>query len=174
MSFTLVIHGGAGHHEYDNEKIIIYKNIIKLLLKFGYKLLEKGEKSIDVVQKIIEIMEDSGKFYAGKGGIRSKDGTIELDALLMEGNTLKSGAVSNVCKIKNPIKMARFIMDHTEHTKLSCCGAEQLAKLNGIELINPHEYYKTNIWSANGNTVGAIALDKYGNLAAASSTGGIP
>lgn len=144
MTFVLVIHGGAGSHVYKDRDKEIYAGVIKDLLFCGYNLLRNGEKSINVAQKIIKIMEDSALFNAGRGSVKSIDGTMQLYASIMDGSTLKFGAVSNVSKIKNPILMARFIMDYTNHTKINCAAAEKLAKLNGIKLIDPNIYYSSN------------------------------
>lgn len=172
MPFALVIHGGAGSNHLDYNEKQIYTKFFKELLLIGYNLLEQGRTSLDVVQFIIEIMEDSGLFNAGRGGIKSIDGITLLDASIMDGETLKIGVVSNVSIIKNPVKMARFIMDHTKHIQLTCHWAEKLAKKYGIETVDPKNYYKSkNPFFC--DTVGVVSLDIYGNLAVASSTGGI-
>lgn len=172
MIFSLAIHGGAGDSPYSNEQKEKYFEYMKDLLFKGFDMLKSGKEAVEVVICLVEKMEDSGIFNAGKGAVRSIDGFYQLDASIMNGENLKFGSVSNVSIIKNPIKMAEYIMNNTKHVKLECLGAERLAIDANINLVDPNKYYN-NIVPNFGDTIGVVALDMYGNFAAASSTGGI-
>src|SRR5207253_7641530 len=170
-------------------------------LMAGYHVLENGGASLDAVEAAIRIMEDSPLFNAGKGAVFTSAGTNELDASVMDGRTLKAGAVAAVKHIKNPIVLARMVMERSPHVMMVGDGAEEFAKQNGMQLV-PQEYFFTqrrwdelkkkqeeerqqqqNRPASGGNprpnpfehelgTVGAVALDSQGNLAAGTSTGG--
>jgi len=201
--FTLVIHGGAGvmdRKEMTPEKEAAYHAALEQALRTGHAVLKTNGTSLDAVIAAIKIMEDSPLFNAGKGAVLNADGFVEMDASLMDGVTRKAGAVGGVKHIKNPIELARLVMDKTPHVLLAGDGAETFAKEQGITLMPP-EYFITEHRKAQlervkkqeaekakgkkgssmelppGNlrfgTVGAVALDQHGNLAAGTSTGGM-
>ena len=206
QKFGLVIHGGAGTILKKNmtdslEKA--YRLKLEEATKAGHKILSDGGTSMEAVTAAINIMEDSPLFNAGKGAVFTHDGTNELDASVMDGKTLNAGAISGVTTVKNPIDLAVAVMDKSEHVMLSAKGAEQFAKEQGLEIVDPSYFYterrfqslqkiidkeKTQldhdddkkvafmdpyIKDSKFGTVGCAALDKYGNLAAGTSTGGM-
>jgi len=189
--FGIVLHGGAGllsKKIMPEEKEKAYREKLKEALAAGYRILKKGGKSLDAVEAAIRILEDSPLFNAGKGAVFTGEGTNELDASIMDGKTLNAGAVAGVQHIKNPISLARMVMERSPHVLLSREGAEAFAKKMGLGLV-PKEYFFTKRrWESlqkikekekksqknkKFGTVGAAALDKAGNLAAGTSTGGM-
>lgn len=200
--FAIVIHGGAGTIKKENmtpEQEVAYRDKLQEALNVGYKILEEGGSSLDAVQKTINVMEDSPLFNAGKGAVFNSLGKNELDASIMDGKTLNTGAVAGVKRIKNPINAARIVMDSTHHVMMAGKGAEDFAKLNGIEFVDDKYFHtekrynqllkaqerekvtldhsamvtKELIDDHKYGTVGAVAIDKSGNIAAATSTGGM-
>jgi beta-aspartyl-peptidase (threonine type) len=189
---TLVIHGGAGNFtekdltEKDQQE---YHQTLQTALDSGYAVLENGGSSLDAVEVAIKILEDSPLFNAGKGAVLTNEGKAELDASIMDGKTMKAGAVASVTTIKNPISAARKVMDNSTHVFLVGKGAEVFAKEQGLTLVDNSYFITTKsvemlkrIQEAEKQksskkekhgTVGAVALDKDGNLAAATSTGGM-
>lgn len=188
QKFGIVIHGGAGtilKSSITPEKETEYISKLNEALNAGYKILEGGGKSLDAVEATIRIMEDSPLFNAGKGAVFTSKGTNELDAAVMDGNTLGAGAVAGLMHIKNPISLARLVMEKSPHVMMIANGAEEFAKENGIELVDQKYFFTQERWDAlqrakqaeeklkeKHGTVGAVALDKFGNLAAGTSTGG--
>ena len=197
-NFALVIHGGAGTILKSNmtaEKENAYVERLQEVLKTGFDILNSGGSSPDAVQKCINIMEDSPLFNAGKGAVFTADGKNELDASIMEGKNLNAGAVAGVSHIKNPIDLARLVMEKSPHVLMAREGAEDFAVEKGIELADEKYFYTDRRWKSlqdrikkeetdnksvlieNINekfgTVGVVALDKNGNLAAGTSTGGM-
>ena len=198
FEFAIAIHGGAGTILRENMSPEIeaeYRAILSESLKAGYEILANEGTSLDAVVAAITIMEDSPLFNAGKGAVFTHNGLNELDASIMDGRTLKAGAVGAVRNIKNPIELARLVMDKTEHVMLIGNGAKLLAQEHGIGLV-PDEYFFTerrwkslqNVLDAESKndlssssikldnyfgTTGAVALDSEGNLAAGTSTGGL-
>lgn len=198
---VLVIHGGAGtilKKNMTSEKEKAYREKLTEALKAGYAILKTGGSSIDAVEAAIVVMEDSPLFNAGKGSVFNSDGKNEMDAAIMDGRNLKAGAVAGVRTIKNPVKGARAVMEKSEHVMLIGEGAEKFAKEKGLEIVDPTYFYDEYRWQqfqkAKENnktqldhtdssktkpkpdkhgTVGAVALDTNGNLAAATSTGGM-
>ncbi len=189
--YTIVIHGGAGvmSKELINETARSeYKAKLNEALELGNKMLAEGATATDVVVKVINIMENSPLFNAGKGAVFTHEGVNELDASFMEGRTLNAGAVAGVRDIKNPINAARAVMEHSEHVMLSGPGASQFAKEQGLEIV-PNSYFYTEsryqslqqllkkererTGKDNTGTVGCVVLDSYGNLCAGTSTGGM-
>jgi beta-aspartyl-peptidase (threonine type) len=159
-------------------------------LMAGYRVLAAGGTSLDAVQSAIVILEDSPLFNAGKGAVFTHEGTNELDASIMDGGTLKAGAVAGLKHIKNPIRLARLVMEKSPHVMMSGEGAEAFAKeQGGIEFVDQKYFYTDRAWKAlqdalaaekkaaqaddHHGTVGAVALDQHGNLAAGTSTGGL-
>ena len=136
---------------------------------------------MDAVETTIRIMEDSPLFNAGKGAVFTNAGTNELDASIMDGSTLQAGAVAGVKTIKNPISAARKVMEETWHVMLAGDGADHFAKEQGLEIVNNDYFYTERRWKAlqkeqdaeKHGTVGCVALDRNGNLAAGTSTGGL-
>ena len=194
--FVLVVHGGAGDWKRESpEQLDAYKAAINKAAETGFQILSRGGSSLDAVEATLRVMEDSGLFDAGRGGYYDRDGVPELDSAIMDGRTLGAGAVAAVKHIANPISLARLVMEKTPHVLLVGDGAEQFAKSQGIELVSPFYFYNERYWKmyqemkakeknksaqVPGNdrkvygTVGAVALDQAGNLAAGTSTGGTP
>ena len=199
---AIVIHGGAGtisRKDMTPQKDKEYRAALKRALDAGYAVLKQGGKSLDAVQAAIRVMEDDPLFNAGKGAVFDHAGKNELDAAIMDGTGLKAGAVAGVQHIKNPIDLARLVMDKTPHVLLVGSGAEEFAKSQGMALV-PQSYFFTQYrWdelqkalkeaqpgkggsgredypgsSGHGyGTVGAVALDRDGDIAAGTSTGGL-
>ncbi len=183
IDFAIAIHGGAGTITRKNmtpEKESGYRSKLEEALNTGYSILEKGGLSLDAVEATIRIMEDSELFNAGKGAVFTNAGTNELDASIMDGSNLKAGAVAGVKTVKNPISAARKVMEETWHVMLSGDGADLFAKEQNLEMVDPIYFYTQRRWdslkkiqSEKHGTVGCVALDKNGNLAAGTSTGGL-
>jgi L-asparaginase / beta-aspartyl-peptidase len=193
---VFVIHGGAGtidRREITPQLEHEYREKLKDALTTGYDILKKGGSSLDAVETAIKILEDSPLFNAGKGSVFTNAGTNELDASIMDGKTLNAGAVAAVKRIKNPISLARLVMEKSPHVMMIGSGAETFAKQNGINFVPQSYFFTEKRWKAlqqikedektkkkriitdreKHGTVGAVALDKYGNLAAGTSTGGM-
>jgi len=189
--YSIVIHGGAGVMSKDKmneERRAEYKAKLTEALELGEKMLKEGATATDVVVKVINVMENSPLFNAGKGAVFTHDGVNELDASIMEGKTLNAGAVAGVQDIKNPINAARAVMDNSVHVILSGKGASEFAKEQGLEIV-PNKYFYTEsryqslqqllkeerkrTKKDNIGTVGCAVLDTYGNISAGTSTGGM-
>ena len=195
VSPVLVIHGGAGVVKRDtpaNEQAI--RAALTQALENGYARLKSGDSALDAVTAAITVLEDDPHFNAGKGAVFTHDGKNELDAAIMDGDTLRAGAVAGVGHVKNPILLARAAMEHSPHVMLSGAGAEEFAKEQGITLVDA-AYFRTEARSQqlqralkedadkqphadvetakHFGTVGAVALDALGHLAAGTSTGGM-
>lgn len=184
-NYTIVIHGGAGYISKDipDSTKNIYLKSLKTALSIGKNILSKGGKSIDAVEQVIRYMEDNPNFNAGKGAVFTAKGTHELDASIMEGKDLSTGAVAGVTIIKHPITLAREVKEKTKHVLLAGPGADQFGREVGVEIVNNH-YFDTprrlKNWKKRHNkkidkhgTVGCVAIDIYGNIAAGTSTGGL-
>lgn len=182
--YALVIHGGAGTIERTNMDTLTEQSYIASLnaaLDAGESILKEGGKSIDAVIAVIELLENNPLFNAGKGAVFTNEGTNEMDASIMDGETQKAGAVGAVTNIKNPIKLARKIMDNSPHVMMVGKGAENFARLNGLEMVDPSYFYTEKRWDdlkkqkthEKFGTVGCVARDKYGNIVAGTSTGGM-
>ena len=189
--YALIIHGGAGVMDQKSmtpEIQSMYLNVLNRVLSVGDSVLSHGGTSMDAVEKVIVIMEDSPLFNAGKGAVFTHDSLVELDASVMEGQSLKAGAIAAVRDIKNPIRVARAVMEKSEHVLLNGSGASQFAKEQGFEPVDNSYFYtekrrkslqellkqerEATINDKHG-TVGCVALDSYGNIAAGTSTGGM-
>jgi len=183
--FTLVAHSGAGDYARMSPQIIeARRDGMVRAIRAGYAILARGGTSLDAVEATIRVMEDSGLYDAGRGAYYTKDGIPEMDAAIMDGRTLQAGAAASLKHIANPIHLARLVMEKTPHVLLVADGAEEFAKSQGIELVSPYYFYTEREWrrfqdaeqkkkSGTGHgTVGAVALDTAGNLAAGTSTGG--
>jgi len=196
----LAIHGGAGTILRSNmtpEREREYRAGLERALTAGYAILKRGGSSLDATEAAVRVLEDDPHFNAGKGSVFTSAGTNELDAAIMDGKTLAAGAVASLKHIKNPISLARLVMEKSGHVMMDSEGAEAFAKQNGVELVDQKYFFTQERWDAlqkikaaeksrtSGNgkkflitdqdrhgTVGAVALDQNGNLAAATSTGG--
>lgn len=196
-SYTLVIHGGAGtilKKDMTDEKEAAYKKGLQDALDAGYALLEKGKSAIEAVLAATVSLEDNILFNAGRGSVFGKDGSQEMDASIMDGKTLMAGAVSAVRNVRNPVELAYAIMTKSQHVMLNGNGALQFAKENGLKIEEDEYFYSAFrydqwkqmqgsdesaldhniiITEKKFGTVGAAALDINGNIAAATSTGGM-
>ncbi|MCW3078157.1 MAG: isoaspartyl peptidase [Bacteroidetes bacterium] len=193
------MHGGAGtilKAQMNSEKESLYTNALKEAVLVGEAILLNDGYAVDAVEAVVKQLEDNPLFNAGKGSVFTHEGKNEMDASIMDGRTLKAGAVSSVMHIRNPVTLARAVMEHTEHVFLSGSGAVDFARSMGLKL-EPDEYFFVqyrydqlkkaresdtivldhtaikDIDEKKFGTVGAVALDVYGNLAAATSTGGM-
>lgn len=189
--YALVIHGGAGTMDRNDLTPEIEKQYTEVLTKalhVGDSVLANGGTCMDAIEKTIVIMEDSPLFNAGKGAVFTHEGLVELDASVMDGQTLKAGAIAGVRDIKNPIRVARKVMEQSEHVMLTGAGASQFAKEQGFEPVDNSYFYTEKRYKAlqellkkereatqndKHGTVGCVALDRYGNIAAGTSTGGM-
>ena len=195
--YTLAIHGGAGVILKENmsaEKETAYRKSLRKALDLGGAMLEQGYSALDSAQFVIMALENDPKFNAGKGAVFSAAGINELDASIMDGRDRNAGAVASVTTIKNPIVLARAVMDKSRHVMLQGEGAEKFAKAQKIETVDPKYFYTKRRWNqmkkklkANKakkhsfldtpetkyGTVGAVVKDNCGNLAAGTSTGGL-
>ncbi len=182
--WAIVIHGGAGTISRDKmtrEMDAEYRKALNEALETGKKILSEGGSSLDAVEKTIRVMEDNPLFNAGKGAVFTHDGKNELDAAIMDGSTLAAGSVACVTDIRNPISAARKVMTNSPHVMLTGAGASQFAKEQGLEIVSPSYFYTEKRFSElqeilkkeKNGTVGCCALDKNGNLAAGTSTGGM-
>jgi L-asparaginase / beta-aspartyl-peptidase len=189
---VLLIHGGAW--DMPDDAVAAHENGIANALAAGYALLEKGASAVDAVEAAVAVMEDDDTFDAGRGSFLTQDGRVQMDALLMNGGNLRTGGVACVERLRNPIRAARLVLDHSPHVYFVGTGAERFARQNGMalvdntELIVPRErerlmaFQKAELEGATDttfsgpldshDTVGAVALDADGNIAAGTSTGG--
>jgi len=145
---VIVIHGGAGviAKEVTAEREQAIRAELGKALETGYGVLKSGGSSLDAVQKAIVVLEDSPLFNAGKGAVFNHDGRNELDASIMDGATLRAGSVANVHRVKNPIELARAVMEKSAHVMLVGDGAEQFAQSVGIALVDPKYFYTEERW----------------------------
>ena len=201
-NFGIVIHGGAGTILKENMNDSLenaYREKLKEAISVGHGILKNGGTSLDAVTATINVMEDSPLFNAGKGAVFTHEGKNELDASIMDGATLNAGAVAGVRHIKNPINLARDVMEKSDHVMLYGEGAEEFARSLGYKMMDTSYFYTQNryeslkrilkkekkendtkisfedpyIKNSKFGTVGCAALDKNGNLAAGTSTGGM-
>ena len=182
-NYTIVIHGGAGYFPKDSPEELKqqYINSLTEALNIGKDILAGGGTSIDAVEKVINYLENNILFNSGKGAVFTSEGKHELDASIMQGKDLSCGAVAGVTIIKNPISLARLVMEKTEYVLFAGKGADDLGILLGVEIV-PNSYFhdstsyqkwlKSNLPKQQGETVGCVALDQYGNITAGTSTGG--
>lgn len=200
----LVIHGGAGVISRENlspEREAEVRVALTQALQAGHTVLAQGGSALDAVSAAVRVLEDSPHFNAGKGAVFTHDGVNELDAAIMDGTTRKAGAVAGVRHVRNPIELARLVMEKSPHVMLVGEGAEAFAKTQGVTLVDPKYFYTEDRWQGlqralekeraqppsssvqpgydpvtgdhKFGTVGAVALDQHGGLAAATSTGGM-
>src|SRR5262249_23754197 len=192
----IAIHGGAGvvdRSRMTPERESSYRRGLATALDAGYVILQRGGSSLEAVAEAVRLLEDDPQFNAGRGAVLTHDGEAELDASIMDGAGPRAGAVAGIRQVKNPIALARLVMDRSEHVMLIGAGAEEFARAQGLEFV-PNTYFRTPFREeelqraireelktgrsamAPGTitgTVGAVAIDRAGNLAAATSTGGM-
>ncbi len=195
--WAIAIHGGAGviPKDFDEAKKQAYLDDLGEALALGRGMLEEGAEGLDVVEQVIRHLEDSPLFNAGKGAVFTHEGKNELDAAIMDGRDLNCGAISGVTRVKNPITLARKVMTESRHVFFVGEGAKHFADQMGVEKVDPEYYFTQRRWdslqkalakekeeaqagasSATADkygTVGCVVLDKAGNLAAGTSTGGM-
>ncbi len=191
-TWALALHGGAGTVPKDipESKKEEYLKSLRAALEVGRKVLAGGGTSLDAVEKVVLFLEDDPLFNAGKGSVFTHDGRNELEAAIMDGRDLSCGAVAELKTVKNPISLARMVMEKSPHIIMAGEGAERFADEMKVERVDPKYYFTQRRWDqlqealrkekeAEPNpdkpkgTVGAVALDVHGNLAAATSTGGM-
>jgi beta-aspartyl-peptidase (threonine type) len=194
---VVAIHGGAGtitRASMTAEKEAAYRAVLATSLAAGHAVLAAGGGAVDAVLAAVRVMEDSPLFNAGRGAVFTADGRNELDAAIMDGQTRAAGAVAGVTRIRNPILAAHAVMRRSPHVLLAGAGAERFAQAQGLELVGPEYFYTAERWEQleraraadvvaldhdgaaalpRFGTVGAVALDREGNLAAGTSTGGM-
>ena len=186
-NFGIVIHGGAGNITKKNlssKDEVAYKTKLFEAVQTGMAMIKNQDSAIYIVQAVIKILEDSPLFNAGKGAVFNSKGTIELDASIMDGRSMNAGAVAGVQTIKNPISAALSVMQKSKHVLLSGKGADDFAKIQQLETVTQKYFYTEKSWNRlqkaqihqkneKHGTVGCVVLDKFGNLAAGTSTGGM-
>lgn len=203
IEWGLVMHGGAGTITRASMTADVeaqYRATMEAAMRAGHAVLRDGGGSLDAVVATINVLEDSPLFNSGRGAVFTAGGTNSLDASIMYGPTLEAGAVAGVTRVKNPINLARMVMEQSPHVMLSGAGAEEFARLRGIELVDPSYFYTEHRWRAleearrgerggidgasdggpdaesnveKFGTVGVVALDRTGAIAAGTSTGGM-
>ncbi len=202
--FGLVVHGGAGtirKSDLTPEQEQAYRDKLTEALQAGYAVLSRGGTSLDAVVATLNVLEDSPLFNAGKGAVFTHEGTVELDASIMDGQTRAAGAIAGVKHVRNPINLARMVMEQSPHVMMAGAGAEAFAVEKGMEMVENAYFYterrRRQLEQAKARessmgaalpegvseelspgaykfgTVGAVALDQAGNLAAGTSTGGM-
>jgi len=184
---VLVVHGGGW--AIPDDMVEAHLNGVRAALAAGWNELERGRSSLDAVEAAVKVMEDDEAFDAGRGSFLNRDGRVQLDALMMDGATLRAGGVGCVERIRNPIHLARIVLEDSPHVYFVGPGAERFAEEHGVPLIANKDLVisrevqrlrglqargesPADVFSASHDTVGAVGLDRNGNLAAATSTGG--
>ncbi|MEX0899619.1 MAG: isoaspartyl peptidase/L-asparaginase [Gammaproteobacteria bacterium] len=196
VDYALAIHGGAGTISRDAmtpEREREYHRALRRALTTGEAILKNGGTSLDAVTATIQVLEDEPLFNAGRGAVFTAEGKNELDAAIMDGATLNAGAIAGVTRIRNPVLLARAVMEHSPHVMLVGAGAEAFAEEQGMGFVDPKWFHTDERWQQlekaraaeatktahtlpreyRYGTVGAVAVDTHGNLAAATSTGGM-
>lgn len=189
---AIAVHGGAGTiaaTELDSARARDYRAALERAVRAGHDVLHAAGSALDAVTAAVVILEDDPLFNAGYGAVFNAEGEHELDASIMNGANLKAGAVAGLKRVKNPVLAARAVMDKTPHVMLAAEGAEAFAEAQGLEMVSPAYFYTEARWNAlkriqerlgsggagdaeRHGTVGAVARDARGDLAAATSTGG--
>ena len=196
MPYALAIHGGAGairRAEITPDQEAALRAGLNEALDFGLTLLAAGRSALDAVEAAVVALENNPLFNAGRGAVFNDEGFIELEAAVMDGTTRAAGTVTGVRRARNPVKLARAVMEHTPHVTLGFAAADAFAEKMNLELVEPSYFYTQKRWDAlqgelqrmreggspdtaseqtKHGTVGAVALDSHGRLAAATSTGG--
>ena len=191
--FGIIIHGGAGtlpRAEMSGDSERKYRAGLTEAIDAGYAVMQDGGTSLDAVTRAVMLLEDNPLFNAGRGSVFTLDGRNEMDASIMEGRTLQAGAVCGLTRIRNPVELARAVMERSEHVMLAGAGAEEFAASQGISFVPQSYFHTAERWRqleriragefglsghtiSHVGTVGAVALDTHGHLAAATSTGGM-
>ena len=190
--WSIAIHGGAGTMDTTTMTAAQrgeYAGALGAALDAGAKVLAAGSSSLDAVEAAVVLLEDDPHFNAGRGAVFTYNGTNELDASVMDGRTRAAGAATGLSHVKNPVRLARAVMEHSPHVFLSGVGAEEFARGQDIELVDPDWFATAERWrqlqelkarnlgwfdvDLKYGTVGAVARDQAGHLAAATSTGGL-
>ncbi|RDD53537.1 MAG: peptidase T, partial [Candidatus Korarchaeota archaeon NZ13-K] len=185
---AIIVHGGAW--AIPDEEVEAHLNGVRRAAELGWRILKETDNSLDAVERAVMLMEDDPTFDAGVGSFLNEEGGIDLDASIMEGSDLRAGAVASVNRVRNPVRLARLIMERTDHILFVGEGAHRLASSFGLELIDPSELVverERRRWEEfrskgitprkafeKDSTVGAVAVDSKGRFAAALSTGGSP
>ena len=171
---ALIVHGGAGADPREDQAEL--REGIQGAVESGWHVLARGGRALDAVEAAVRALEDHPRFNAGRGSVLTSAGTVEMDASIMEGDTLNSGAVACVSEVRNPIALARRILDEGTHCFFVGRGAVERARALGVPLCDPAELVterqRTRLAPAQPGTVGAVALDRFGTIAAGTSTGG--
>lgn len=181
--YTIILHGGAGGFAKNSPDSLknLYLNSLKEALKIGEDILKNGGTSLDAVEKVINYLEDNHLFNAGRGAVFTTEGRHELDASIMNGKDLSCGAVAGVTIIKNPISLARLVMEKTDNVLFAGKGADELGIRLGVSVVHNSyfhtdeqyaDFLRSSVKRYGGETVGCVAIDKYGNIVAGTSTGG--
>ena len=187
LDYAIAIHAGAGviSKSVDESTRGEYEESLRQALELGRKMLDQGASGLDVVEQVIHLLEDDPKFNASKGAVYTHDGKHELDASIMDGRTLACGAVSGVTTVKHPISLARRVMENSRHVFFTGSGAEKFADQTDLERVEPSYFdtpHRYKQWQeklqkeeqpTETGTVGVVVLDRQGNLAAGTSTGGM-
>ena len=184
QEWAIVVHGGAGgisRESVSPEMDTLYREALREAMNAGMTILSSGGTALEAVEKVVNTMEDNPLFNAGKGAVFNHEGRNELDAAIMDGSNLAAGSVACVTDIKNPITAARYVMTNSDHVLLTGAGASQFAKEQGLEIVPPSYFHTEKRFNElqrilkreKNGTVGCCALDKNGNLAAGTSTGGM-
>jgi beta-aspartyl-peptidase (threonine type) len=171
---ALIVHGGAGADPDDAPDEI--REGIAAALDAGWRALASSASALDAVEAAVRVLEDHPRFNAGRGSVLTSAGTVEMDASIMEGDTLRNGAVACVAQVRNPISLARRVLEDGRHCLFVGAGAVEQARALGVPLCDPAELItdraRRRLEAAQAGTVGAVALDRAGTIAAATSTGG--
>jgi len=187
-NWQLVVHGGCGELRLSREDEAAGRAGLGHALDAGERILREGGDALDAVEAAARVLEDDPAFNAGRGSVLAHDGRIELDAAIMDGRTRAAGAVAGLTTIRAPISAARAVLEHSPHVLLSFAGAEEFAREHGLETVDPR-WFKTperraqleRVLASGGGfdadvkygTIGAVAVDRHGHVAAATSTGGL-
>jgi len=171
---SLIVHGGAGADPTDGPDEL--RNGIQAAIDAGWRVLARGASALDAVEAAVRALEDHPRFNAGCGSVLTTAGTVEMDASIMEGDGLRNGAVACVAQVRNPVSLARRILDDGRHSFFVGAGAIEQARALGIPLCEPGELVterqRRRLETIQAGTVGAVAIDRRGTIAAATSTGG--
>jgi beta-aspartyl-peptidase (threonine type) len=174
---VIVVHGGCGNPPAGRVRDEqAYRRALEEALHAGQAVLDGGGTALDATQAAVEWLEDCPLFNAGRGSVLSSEGVVEMDAAIMSGADLRAGAVASITRVRHPVALARAVMEETPHVLLTAAGAERLAEDRGLELCDADWFvtaHQRERWLASQGTVGAVALDTGGHLAAATSTGGV-